>query len=251
VKRLLNEQEDDTFNEINNDIFIFEKMFELIIEHLNNEFDNDIRDKTIEFYIKNIYKKGLSQKFKFFSEYAKIYYSISPIRIMNTIMLMYSYSTRNVKTLHKQQSLDEQPHNQNGEPLMTHQQYLNYSETSEPDYDDSEENYNEANNKSWFLKELSKNSILLESWGDNEYFIRCHKNIDFNINFINDDEIEMVISTEFKEKKKNFSYDDALNFILKHKNIFYTIEESKRERNSELRSSYNDHKINRSESGYA
>ncbi len=140
--------------------------------------------------------------------------------------------------------------NDAGEPNMTHQQYRDYSEPSEPDYD-------EINNTDHFdirkeLKDMLKqNDILLESFNGREYFIRCNGHIDFMVYFINDEEIEIHLYNDEnkKEEKNHFDFSGALDYILNNKNLFYTFEQSVNAINHEYRIDASDRHNNAMEKG--
>lgn len=141
--------------------------------------------------------------------------------------------------------------NDAGEPLMTHQQYNAYSEPSEEEYDDNYKEYDEYDLKSLLEMDLKNNDILLESYDNNEYFIRCKSNYDFQIYFIGDDiKIMEYDASNNKNKVNEFNnYDEALKYILNNKNMFYTYAESEREINREYRMDAADRKYNSMESG--
>lgn len=140
------------------------------------------------------------------------------------------------------------PFNDGGEPTMTHQQYRDYSEPSEPDYDNFGDNEN-FNIKSQFAKELKYNDILLETFDGEGYFIRCKPDMDFQIQFIDDETIKIYIYTEQVNEEKMLSFDEALKFILKNKNIFYSFDESVRESESDYSDELQDRKNNAMERG--
>ena len=124
--------------------------------------------------------------------------------------------------------------NDAGEPNMTHQQYRDYSEPSEPDYD-------EINDTDHFdirkeLKDMLKqNDILLESFNGREYFIRCNGHL-YN-------------EENKKEETNHFDFSSALDYILNNKNLFYTFEQSVNAINQEYRIDASDRHNNAMEKG--
>lgn len=154
-----------------------------------------------------------------------------------------------IKKIIKESVLYESPFNGSGEPVMTHKQYVDYSESSEMDYDSSVDNdYSDI--RSELKKELEKNDLLLESFNGREYFIRCRDelNQDFMIYFINDDEIE-IHNVGDREEKNIFGFGGALKYILKNKKSFYTFSESVQAMSEEDAIEAVDRKNNRMERG--
>ncbi len=65
--------------------------------------------------------------------------------------------------------LNESAFNDAGEPTMTHQQYRDYSEPSEPDYDNQDE-YEEEQTPKSIVKEIEKHfNTILETYNGREY----------------------------------------------------------------------------------
>lgn len=136
-----------------------------------------------------------------------------------------------IARMRKMMGLNENngPFNDGGEPTMTHQQYRDYSEPSEPDYDD--DYHDQPHNFSpveWLRDELKDNGIFLENYGNSkEYSISCKGNCDFGIYFDNpnDEEtgVEIYIyvgeSNEPIEQKFN-DINEALNYILSVKDKY-------------------------------
>lgn len=138
-----------------------------------------------------------------------------------------------LKSLVKRMINESMAYNDAGEPMMTHRQYMDYSEPSEPDFDDTDNNQGE-NIEKWLSRELKENDILLETFNGNEYFIRCKTYMDFLIYFINDDEIKIHLNDESdQEITEVFSPNGALNYILKNKNWFLSFDESIKDINQE------------------
>ena len=136
--------------------------------------------------------------------------------------------------------------NDDGEPLMTHNQYRDYNEPSEDDEDDR---YNdEIDISKEFINEMKKNNIFVETFNGQEYFIRCKENEDFMIYFIDDENIE-IYDTKNNGQKQEFRYQDAVDYVLKNKEHLLTFDESIRERNKEFEIDAQDRKNNRAERG--
>ena len=138
--------------------------------------------------------------------------------------------------------------NDAGEPMMTHQQYRDYSEPSEEDY--SEEDYDDdhkQNITNEFIQEMKKNNIFVETFNGDEYFVRCKGNEDFMIYFINNDTIEIYDTST--NQKKEFNFEDAVDYTLSNKDKLYSFEESIKSRNRESEIDDQDKKNNRSEMG--
>lgn len=147
-------------------------------------------------------------------------------------------------------SLKEQAFNDDGEPLMTHSQYRDYSEPSEDDNDYNwryEPEYSEIDLLKKYLKDRD---IMLESYGEKEYFIRTRNNTDFMI-YPMSDYIEIYIIGEEGEREKIKVSDAvmAIRFILKHKDELLTFDESAREIDREYRIEARDKQNNRYERG--
>jgi len=116
--------------------------------------------------------------------------------------------------------------NDAGEPMMTHNQFRDYSEPSEDDDD-----------------------IFVETFDSQEYFIRCRENEDFMIYFIDDETIEIYDTKKNNGQKQEFGYQDAIDYVLKNKEHLLTFDESVRERNQEFKIDAQDRKNNRAEMG--
>ena len=143
--------------------------------------------------------------------------------------------------------------NDAGEPMMTHQQYRDYSEPSELDeYDDKPRYFDE---RKWLRSELEKNDIFLENYGmDNEYSISGKGNYDFMIYFEGDENIYINIydgNTEEEIEKKFDSVQEALNFILsvKDKYKFDSYDSAVRNYDKAFRDEMIDRRNNRMERG--
>lgn len=135
--------------------------------------------------------------------------------------------------------------NDAGEPMMTHNQFRDYSEPSEDDdrYDNDEINISKE-----FINEMKKNNIFVETFNGEEYFIRCKEHEDFMIYFPNDETIE-IYDTKNNSQKQEFEYQDAVDYVLKNKGHLLTFDESVKERNQEFKIDAQDRKNNRAEMG--
>jgi len=142
--------------------------------------------------------------------------------------------------------ITEAAFNSDGEPLMTHNQYRDYSEPSE------DEEYSNSNDEidisREFINEMKKNNIFVETFNGEEYFIRCKEHEDFMIYFPDDETIE-IHDTKKGEQKQEFGYQDAVNYVLKNKGHLLTFDESVKERNSEMDIDSQDRQNNRAEMG--
>jgi len=140
---------------------------------------------------------------------------------------------------------EDGPFNDDGEPLMTHQQYNDYSEPSEEDFEDRD-NYDEDEDYDrikYLSKELKKNDIFLETYDDQEYFIRCKGKMYFEFytqgnSFITDVYASDVNYSEENSSKKEFDSEDQIeelkNYILSFKEMFLSFGESVKARNKEM-----------------
>jgi hypothetical protein len=137
--------------------------------------------------------------------------------------------------------------NDAGEPMMTHNQFRDYSEPSEDD-DDRYDN-DEIDISKEFINEMKKNNIFVETFDGQEYFIRCRENEDFMIYFIDDETIEIYDTKKNNGQKQEFGYQDAIDYVLKNKEYLLTFDESVRERNQEFKIDAQDRKNNRAEMG--
>jgi len=133
------------------------------------------------------------------------------------------------------------------EPMMTHNQFRDYSEPSEDD--DDRYNNDEINISKEFINEMKKNNIFVETFNGQEYFIRCKENEDFMIYFIDDETIEIYDTKKNNGQKQEFGYQDAIDYVLKNKEHLLTFDESVRERNQEFKIDAQDRKNNRAEMG--
>ena len=143
--------------------------------------------------------------------------------------------------------ITEAAFNSDGEPLMTHNQYRDYNEPSEDEeYSDSDDRMDIRRD---FINEMKKNDIFVETFGGQEYFIRCNneRSYDFLIYFLNDEEIE-IHGPEYGDKNL-FGYQDAIDYTLENKDKFYTYDESVKSRNNEMDIDSQDRQNNRAEMG--
>jgi len=138
--------------------------------------------------------------------------------------------------------------NDDGEPLMAHNQYRDYNEPSEDD-EDNEYSNDEIDISKEFINEMKKNNIFVETFNGQEYFIRCRENEDFMIYFIDDETIEIYDTKKNNGQKQEFGYQDAIDYVLKNKEHLLTFDESVRERNQEFEIDAQDRKNNRAEMG--
>ena len=150
----------------------------------------------------------------------------------NRILEMHIVSTKNLY-------LNEQPFNSAGEPLMTYNQYRDYSEPSEPDTDDYQDDP-PIDVRSELMKELTKNGIILshmsdrswevDTWVDEFYFL---------IEFLGSDQIEIFKNHNGILENKLFEeneFDDAVAYILRHKPFFIrpNLDQTKKSKNESL-----------------
>ena len=140
--------------------------------------------------------------------------------------------------------------NDAGEPIMTHKQYLDYSEPSEDDYDEYVHNDNEyVNFKKSLIQDMKNKDIFVETFDDEKYFIRCKGNEDFLL-YIHSDDIDIYYHTETETiKKEGLTYEEAIDYILENKDKFQSYEESVRDRNREFEIEASDRRNNRMEMG--
>jgi len=142
--------------------------------------------------------------------------------------------------------ITEAAFNSDGEPLMTHNQYRDYSEPSE------DEEYSNSNDEidisREFINEMKKNNIFVETFNGEEYFIRCKEHEDFMIYFPDDETIE-IHDTKNNEQEQEFGYQDAVDYVLKNKGHLLTFDESVKERDSEMDIDSQDRQNNRAEMG--
>jgi len=151
------------------------------------------------------------------------------------ILEMHIVSTKNLY-------LNEQPFNSAGEPLMTYNQYRDYSEPSEPDTDDYQDDP-PIDVRSELMKELTKNGIILshmsdrswevDTWVDEFYFL---------IEFLGSDQIEIFKNHNGILENKLFEenqFDDAVAYILRHKPFFIrpNLDQTKKSKNESLSTS--------------
>ena len=142
--------------------------------------------------------------------------------------------------------------NDAGEPMMTHNQFRDYSEPSENDEDDGYDN-DEIDISREFINEMKKNNIFVETFNGEEYFIRCKQlNIgeyeDFTIYFPNDETI-LIYDTRNNEQEQEFGYQGAVDYVLENKGHLLTFDESVKQRDSEMDIDSQDRKNNRAEMG--
>ena len=96
--------------------------------------------------------------------------------------------------------------NDAGEPSMTHQQFRDYSEPSEPDYDDSRNDYEKEPSSNEIVDEIEKHfNTILESYNSKEYTFLTKGKIDLNLYFFNnmvsaDAEIDVSGENKFPEQ---------------------------------------------------
>jgi len=156
--------------------------------------------------------------------------------------------------------LSEQPFNDGGEPMMTHQQYRDYSEPAEPDDDDYGGDVpNNDTAVGWLRNELEENNIFLENYGGDEYMISCEKvRCDFMIYFDNKNDIETSVKiyiyngdTNEEIEQRFVDVIEAFNFILsvKDKYQFQSYESAVRDYVKSQRDDAMDRYNNRMERG--
>jgi len=146
--------------------------------------------------------------------------------------------------------IKEAAFNDAGEPMMTHNQFRDYSEPSDEEFDDYPypNDNDEINISREFINEMKKNNIFVETFNGREYFIRCKEHEDFMIYFPDDETIE-IYDTKNNGQKQEFGYQDAVDYVLKNKRHLLTFDESVKERNSEMDIDSQDRQNNRAEMG--
>ena len=158
--------------------------------------------------------------------------------IKNNINIISENERKKILEMHisatKKLYLNEQPFNDAGEPLMTYNQYKDWSEPSELELDlDGFDDYPE-DIPSEFERELAKRDILLETWNGKEYFIRSDvQEFDFSIFFLGDDIKIDKYHNGVHDVKTFEDFDEALKYVLSHKPFFYTYKQSINQRNKE------------------
>lgn len=110
--------------------------------------------------------------------------------------------------------------NDAGEPLMTHNQYRDYSEPSEPDYDDSRNDYEEDQTSKSVVKAIEKHfNTILETYDGESYNFLTKGNVELYINFYNNKvsanaEIDRTGEKEFPEQHvEDLSVDELIQFF--------------------------------------
>ena len=159
-----------------------------------------------------------------------------------------SMSDKNILSLSKI-VLEQGAFNDAGEPMMTHQQFNDYSEPSEPDYpyDDGYENDNFDISRG-FMNEMKQNNIFVETFNGKEYFIRCNDVTDDFVIYFDDESIKIYGPHE-DDNGQVFNYVEAIDYTLNNKDKFYTFDESIKEREREERIDAQDKHNNRMEMG--
>lgn len=140
--------------------------------------------------------------------------------------------------------------NDGGEPMMTHNQFRDYSEPSDEEFDDypyRDDNDN-INIERDFINDIKSIGFYVETFNGQEYFIRCKEDEDFMIYFPNDETIE-IYDTKNNGQKQEFGYEDAVDYVLKNKDNLLTFDESVRARNREMDIDSQDRINNRAEMG--
>lgn len=134
--------------------------------------------------------------------------------------------------------LNEGAFNDAGEPLMTHNQYRDYSEPSEPEYDDSRGNYEEEQSSESIVKEIEKHfNTILESYNGREYGFLTKGTADLNIYFNNNTIFAdaQVDTTENKFPKQNvdeLNVDELIQFFEPYRQYILAGEEAERQMNN-------------------
>lgn len=146
--------------------------------------------------------------------------------------------------------LSEGPFNDEGEPLMTHSQFRDYSEPSEPDYDDFESDYQpEMEGIEALKKYLKDQDILLETYDGEEYFIRSRDKNDYIV-IPHGDEVDIYISGDkINEEFKNLDAVKAIRLLERYKENFLSIDEADRQANKEYEIDAQDRRNNAMERG--
>lgn len=155
--------------------------------------------------------------------------------------------------------LNEQPFNDDGEPLMTYQQYRDYSEPSEPDYDDMNDRPSKDSPVNWLRENLKDNDMFLANYGSNhEYSLTVTGNYDFSIYFDSPGDMESPVSIHIYDGDTNEVVEqrfvdviEAFNFILsvKDKYQFQSYESAVRDYEKSQRDDARDRYNNRMERG--
>jgi len=163
-----------------------------------------------------------------------------------------------IKDMMKKLMNEGGPFSDAGEPMMTHNQYRDYSEPSEPD-DDDYDRPDDTNPVNWLRGELKKNNIFLENYGSDEYMISCEKvRCDFMIYFDNENDFETSVKiyiyngdTNEKVEQSFVDVTEALNFILSVRDEygFEDYESSVKSYNKAQRDDFMDRYYNRMERG--
>lgn len=132
------------------------------------------------------------------------------------------------------QKIHEQAFNDAGEPLMTDKQYRDYSEPSEPEYDDREPDHFDDSPGGYLEHELEGHDILLEPGIENEYSIPNTANVDFMV-WINRGKIHIDIGNTVETNQQVFDDEEkALRYILKYKKIFLSIDDAEKKKSDDL-----------------
>jgi hypothetical protein len=129
--------------------------------------------------------------------------------------------------------LNESAFNSAGEPMMTHNQYRDYSEPSEPDYDDNDRQYDDLTKKE-IVRQISNhfNTILNTYDGEEYYFLyRGTINNDFMLYFT-----KYSVSAfgpdgkEFPETNiEELNIDELINFLEPYRQYILTGRDAEKE----------------------
>jgi|ERR1035437_9922266 hypothetical protein len=95
--------------------------------------------------------------------------------------------------------------NDAGEPMMTHQQYRDYSEPAEPDYDNPQNDYEKEPSSNEIVDEIQKHfNTILETYDSESYNFLTKGRVELNLHFYNnmvtaDAEVDRTGQKDFPE----------------------------------------------------
>ena len=119
--------------------------------------------------------------------------------------------------------------NDAGEPLMTHQQYRDYSEPSEPEYDDSRNDYEKEQSPNEIVDEIEKHfNTILETYDDESYNFLTKGRVELNLHFYNnmvkaDAEVDRTGQKDFPEiNVEELAIDDLFQFFEPYRQYILT-----------------------------
>lgn len=132
--------------------------------------------------------------------------------------------------------INEQAFNDDGEPLMTHSQYRDYSEPSDPEYDDSQPDYEREQTKEDIVKGLENDfNTILEPCEDEYSFLTTEETDgDMIIWFTKNHQVCGVRpdGEEFHEEDiEEVNIDDLIKFFEPYRSQILNTEEAEKELN--------------------